>query len=104
MLSLRFAIPSPVSADEERVPSYWATSEGLREGRWGGPADLQTSGSRRSVLGNPSFALRSLSTVIPDPLEGTLRRLDGTAARGRSRTMTTRPALPPVRSVPRVDH
>ena len=32
MLSLRFTIPSPVSADEERVSSYWATSEGLREG------------------------------------------------------------------------
>src|SRR5215208_6027181 len=56
--------------------------------RWGGPADLQTSGSRRSVLGgNPSFALRSLCAVIPDPLEGTPRRLDGTADRGgRSRT------------------
>ena len=27
MLSLRFTIPSPVSADEERVSSYWATSD-----------------------------------------------------------------------------
>jgi len=35
----------------------------------------------------PLAALRSLCAVIPDPLEGTPRRLDGTADRcGRSRT------------------
>ena len=38
--------------------------------------------------------MRRLCAVIPDPLEGTPRRLDGTADRGgRSRTVTSRPAL-----------
>ena len=105
MLSLRFTIPSPVSADEERVSSYWATSEGLRERDGvGQPICRPLVAAVQFWAGHPLAALRSLCAVIPDPLEGTLRRLDGTADRGgRSRT-DDKPSRTARRVRPRVDH
>src|SRR5215208_5942279 len=89
-------VPGEESRAKRRAAAR-ATS--LRERR------LQTPDSRRSILGRMSFALRSLCAVIPDPLEGALRRLDGTADRcGHSRTddNPSRTARR-VQSVPRVD-
>ena len=105
MLSPRFTIPSRVSADEERVSSYWATSEGLREGDGVGQPICRPLVAAVQFWAGPSLApLRSLCAVIPDALEGTPRRLDGTADRGgRSRT-DDNPSRTARRVRPRVDH
>src|SRR5215203_1756229 len=95
----------------ERDSSYWGvTSEALRDGdwrngnrEWGGRADSAPESAVSVLGGNPSLALRSLSTVIPDPLEGTPRRRDGTADRGAALhgSMTTRHGVPLTRALRR---
>ena len=86
--------PPASAAMSERDSSYReVTSEALRDGdrrngnrEGGGPADLQAlrAAVQFWAAPNPLVALRSLCGVIPDPLEGTPRRLDGTADRGWS--------------------